>query len=98
MPFADAVDRLESAIRKIERDDLNAWCHLDLETARASARASDQRAANAQSLSAIDGRLIGIKANVAVAGDGDISLDADEATVDGAQTLRVGCALVAGTG
>ncbi len=68
MPFADAVDRLESAIRKIERDDLNAWCHLDFETARASARASDQRAANAQSLSAIDGCLIGIKANVAVAG------------------------------
>lgn len=68
MAFENAVDRLESAIRNIERDDLNAWCHLDLEAARAAAQASDQRAANARSLSAIDGCLIGIKANIAVAG------------------------------
>lgn len=68
MPFEDALERLEAAIRNIERDNLNAWCHLDLEAARAAALASDQRAANAQSLSAIDGCLIGIKANIAVAG------------------------------
>ncbi len=68
MPFEHALERLEAAIRNIERDDLNAWCHLDLEAARAAALASDQRAANAQSLSAIDGCLIGIKANIAVAG------------------------------
>lgn len=68
MPFANAVERLESAIREIERDDLNAWCHLDLEGARHAARESEQRSANAQSLSAIDGCLIGIKANIAVAG------------------------------
>jgi len=68
MPFEHALERLEAAIRNIERDDLNAWCHLDLEAARAAALASDHRAANAQSLSAIDGCLIGIKANIAVAG------------------------------
>lgn len=68
MPFANAVERLESAIREIERDDLNAWCHLDIEGARHAARESEQRSANAQSLSAIDGCLIGIKANIAVAG------------------------------
>lgn len=68
MPFENALERLEAAIRNIERDDLNAWCHLDLEAARAAALASDHRAANAQSLSAIDGCLIGIKANIAVAG------------------------------
>jgi len=68
MPFEHALERLEAAIRNIERDDLNAWCHLDLEAARAAALASDHRVANAQSLSAIDGCLIGIKANIAVAG------------------------------
>ena len=68
MPFANAVERLESAIARIERDDLNAWCHLDLEAAREAARASDQRSANAQSLSVIDGCLVGVKANIAVAG------------------------------
>lgn len=66
--YSNAVDRLESALQRIERDDLNAWCHLDIAAAREAAGASDQRAANARSLSAIDGCLIGVKANIAVAG------------------------------
>ena len=68
MPFANAVERLEAAIQKVECDDLNAWCHLDLEAARQAARESVQRLANAQSLSTIDGCIVGIKANIAVAG------------------------------
>jgi len=60
--------RLEAAIARIEADDLNAWSHLDLESAREAARVCDQRVMRDQRLSAIDGLLLGIKGNIAVAG------------------------------
>ncbi len=68
MSLASATTRLESAIDRIAADDLNAWSHLDLESAREAARLSDQRSKQCQRLSAIDGVLLGIKGNIAVAG------------------------------
>lgn len=61
--------RCARALAQIAHDqNLNAWCFVDQEGALAAARASDQRHANGTSRGALDGRLIALKANIAVQG------------------------------
>lgn len=68
MSRLSAAERVESALDRIAQDDLNAWSHIDREGALAAAHASEQRHANGQPQSSIDGSIIGIKANIAVSG------------------------------
>ena len=63
------VRALERALEKILDDDaLNAWSHLAVEEARAAAIESDARLAASTPRSAIEGRLVALKANIAVRG------------------------------
>lgn len=64
------LEAFESYLSRIERLNpaLNALVHLDTENARKAARAAAHRWAKRQPKSAIDGAVIAVKANIAVAG------------------------------
>ena len=60
---------LERALEKIrEEGTLNAWSHLAIDEARAAAIESDTRLASGASRSAIEGRLVALKGNIAARG------------------------------
>lgn len=64
------VEAVEAYLSRIERLNpaVNAFLHLDVEGARAAAADSAERWSRGEPLSVVDGALIGIKANIAVAG------------------------------
>lgn len=65
----NAEQRCIRALARIAEDTaLNAWSYIDHEGALSAARASDQRRAQGRLLSALDGQLVALKANIAVAG------------------------------
>ncbi len=68
--MAGCPDRLDAALARIEarNDALQIVTCMDVEGARAAAAASDARAAKGQSLGPLDGRIVGIKDNIAVRG------------------------------
>jgi aspartyl-tRNA(Asn)/glutamyl-tRNA(Gln) amidotransferase subunit A len=60
---------LERALERIRDDEaLNAWSHLAVDEAREAATTSDARLASGTPRSAIEGRLVAIKGNIAVRG------------------------------
>lgn len=60
---------LERALEKICDDEaLNAWSHLAIDEARSAAIESDARLASGATRSAIEGRLVALKGNIAVRG------------------------------
>ncbi len=63
----NSESRCLQALERIARDEsLNAWCFVDRDGALAAARESDRRQQQGASLGPMDGRLIAVKANVAV--------------------------------
>jgi len=66
---ASSREVLECALAQIEADaTLNAWSYLDADAARRAARDSDARLAAGNARSPLEGRLVAIKANIAVQG------------------------------
>lgn len=64
-----ALERCERALARIAADErLNAWSHVASREAVLAAQASDQRRRQGQLLGPLDGRLVAIKGNIAVAG------------------------------
>lgn len=66
----DPVERLSNYLERIERDNpkLNAYLDLRLDAARCEAEASARRFHQGEPLSAIDGQVIAVKANIGVQG------------------------------
>lgn len=64
-----ALERCERALARIAADErLNAWSYVANREAVLAAQASDRRRQQGQPLSPLDGRLLAIKGNIAVAG------------------------------
>ena len=65
-----SLTKVEQALTRIEAENpaLNCFIRIDADAARTAAKASDDRAAKGNALSAIDGLTVGIKDNLAVAG------------------------------
>lgn len=65
----NALERCERALARIATDErLNAWSHIGSREAVLAAQASDRRRVQGTSLGPLDGRLVAIKGNMAVAG------------------------------
>ena len=68
-PVCSRRDAVEAALQRIAADAaLNIWSHVAADEARAAADASDARLAANGARSALEGELVAIKANIAVAG------------------------------
>jgi aspartyl-tRNA(Asn)/glutamyl-tRNA(Gln) amidotransferase subunit A len=67
---ADPIATLETCLLRIQRFNpaLNAFLSIDAPAARAAARASAHRHGAGTPVSAVDGMVVGVKANIAVAG------------------------------
>jgi Asp-tRNA(Asn)/Glu-tRNA(Gln) amidotransferase A subunit family amidase len=69
MTQRSATDRLERALADIAAGSAEgAWWHLDAAGARAAAGESDRRIAAGDAPRALEGALVGVKANIAVRG------------------------------
>lgn len=69
MPAHTRRQAVETALKKIAADDaLNIWSHLAIDEARQAAADSDARLRAGTARSALEGELLAIKANIAVAG------------------------------
>lgn len=69
MPVRTRREAVETALQNIAADEaLNLWSHLAVDEARRAAAESDRRLASDRARSALEGELVAIKANIAVAG------------------------------